>query len=197
MVRFLDPEGNDIIPRKDKVWTTEALASRMIQALKKSGQVVPKYLKTLSAVPNRGKAAFSMYCFWTGEMRLGAIDGVLTTEAGWFDGREVTLVEFDRDQLSFASLLNKATSFDCARNAYTTDPDDLKIVKASRLTGGTLTDRYRKASKKDQKRQIMGTKLATLTLHPVQATKVNAIARSNYKEALSWLSPRQRLAIGE
>ncbi len=35
------------------------------------------------------QAVFAMYCFWTGEMKLGKIDVVITTEAGFMAGREV------------------------------------------------------------------------------------------------------------
>lgn len=36
-----------------------------------------------------------MCCLWTGEMALGQIDGVITTEAAFMAGREVTLVKYD------------------------------------------------------------------------------------------------------
>ncbi|MEM8954960.1 MAG: thioredoxin family protein, partial [Verrucomicrobiota bacterium] len=35
VVRFLDHDANDIIPRKDRIWTTPALAARMIETLQK------------------------------------------------------------------------------------------------------------------------------------------------------------------
>ena len=69
VIRFLDSDGTDIILRKDKIWTVPLLAARMIQALEKQKREVPKYLRALagnSAVTNPGKAAFAMFCFWTG-----------------------------------------------------------------------------------------------------------------------------------
>ena len=194
VVRFLDGDSEDIIPRKDKVWTTEPLAKRMIQALQKQQREVPKFLIALagkSVSNNHGTAAFAMYCFWTGEMQLGALPGVLTTEAGWLDGNEVTLVEFDRDTIPFSELVKKAASLDCAKKVYTNNPADHKIVQESRLISGTLNQTYRSASRSDQKRQIRNTTLSKLNLNPVQATKLNAFARSNPSKALSWLSPNQ------
>ena len=41
VVRFLDAEAKDIIPRKDRVWTIEALAMRMVEALEKHGRKTP------------------------------------------------------------------------------------------------------------------------------------------------------------
>ena len=49
VVRFLDVEGRDIIPRKDHVWESVPLAERMIAALEKARRPVPGYLRTLAA----------------------------------------------------------------------------------------------------------------------------------------------------
>lgn len=48
VVRFLDAEGKDLIPRKDKVWTLKPLAERMIKALKAAGREVPDDLEGLA-----------------------------------------------------------------------------------------------------------------------------------------------------
>ena len=46
------------------------------------------------------RVAFAQYCFWTGEMKLGQIEGVVRTEAGYFQGQEVTLVEYEPARIS-------------------------------------------------------------------------------------------------
>ena len=48
VVRFLDAEAKDIIPRKDRVWTTGALAARMVSSLKKHSREVPETLSRLA-----------------------------------------------------------------------------------------------------------------------------------------------------
>ena len=48
VVRFLDAEGRDIIPRKDGVWTVNHLASRMIEMLQAVGRPVPGSLRALT-----------------------------------------------------------------------------------------------------------------------------------------------------
>ena len=48
VIRFLDAEGRDIIPRKDRIWTLSDVASRMIEALTVVNRPVPKYLKALT-----------------------------------------------------------------------------------------------------------------------------------------------------
>jgi hypothetical protein len=49
VIRFLDHNAKDIIPRKDRIWTADALAARMIETLEKSHRPVPPYLKNITA----------------------------------------------------------------------------------------------------------------------------------------------------
>ncbi len=48
VVRFLDAEGRDIIPRKDHVWTVGELAERMIETLRAADRPVPDSLRELA-----------------------------------------------------------------------------------------------------------------------------------------------------
>lgn len=47
VIRFLDGRGNDIIPRRDRVWTVRAVAIRMAEALQMQGREVPASLMRL------------------------------------------------------------------------------------------------------------------------------------------------------
>ena len=192
VVRFLDEGGEDNIPRRDKVWNVSGIAARMVLTLEKSGRPVPKYLRSLSPPKGQvGVAAFAMYCFWTGEVELGKLDGVLKTEAGWLDGREVTKVWFDRGVLSFTDLLKSAERVDCARAVYTETQKDRDSAKQrAKLHIGSLGG-YKAAKASDEKRQLLQTPVASLPMSSVQATKLNALYRSQRKEAMEWLSPRQ------
>ena len=152
VLRFLDQNGKDIIERKEGISSIDGVASRMISALKKHKRPVPKYLSTLVAVNDQSThatAAFAMYCFWTGEYRLGGIDGVIATEAGWLDGREVTLVKYNKEQLGIDSLAQQAARVKCADKVYTQAGNSL-----AGLRGGKLDKSYRPASTSDQKKQI-------------------------------------------
>ena len=194
VVRFLDSDAKDIIPRKDKVWDIKSLTKRMILTLEKSDQETPPLLEFLEQetdTTNHAQAAFSMYCFWTGELKLGAIEGVITTEAGHYDGHEVTLVTYDKSQLSLKGLLTQATAINCFDRAYV-PPSLVKSAKSYIPAPiGELTKGYQKAKSSDQKRQIRGTPFAKLNLSPAQATKVNSFARSNPQKAKGYLTKRQ------
>jgi hypothetical protein len=48
VIRFLDAAGKDVIPRKDRVWTTSGLATRMVEALMAADRPVPAYLEKLA-----------------------------------------------------------------------------------------------------------------------------------------------------
>lgn len=192
VIRFLNANGQDIVPRKDKIWSTAGVATRMIEALKAADRPVPKYLTTLAPITdsdNRAFAAFSMHCFWTGEYQLGKINGVVGTEAGWLKGREVTLVQFDKSKLSLENLAREAAKVKCADSVFTRDGKSI-----AGLPGGKLDKSYRVADSKDQKRQIKNwnaiKNVPALSL--MQLTKINALAPDNMAAATAWLSPRQQ-----
>ncbi|MGJ8635038.1 MAG: VPGUxxT family thioredoxin-like (seleno)protein, type 2 [Luteolibacter sp.] len=181
VVRFLDSSGKDLIPRKDRVWTKEQLQPRMKSALEKAGK------PQASTSPATKKLALCQHCFWTGEMKIGAIEGVTTTEAGFISGREVTLVEYDPAKTSLQKIISKAKAENVATAIYLENPAE--------LPGSQKLTNYRPAPASDQKKQIQGTAFAKLTLTPQQATKVNAHARSNPNKALQYLTPTQKARI--
>ncbi len=48
VIRFLDADGRDIIPRRDRVWSLDAVAARMVTALTAAKRPVPQYLKEMA-----------------------------------------------------------------------------------------------------------------------------------------------------
>ena len=200
VIRFLRGDGSDIIPRRDRIWTIGGVASRMIEALHEVGQPVPRYLSALMYeydIDNHGQVGFAMACFWTGEYELGNIDGVVATEAGWYDNREITLVTYHKHQISLDELARRAALVRCAQRVYTLPGErvdrnrfDSKILKM---------EKYRPASSSDQKKQLENwPKLKQLeSLSDMQATKINALFRHDREKAMEWLSPSQRRQLGE
>ncbi|CAN5791052.1 hypothetical protein BH20VER1_BH20VER1_14130 [soil metagenome] len=123
-------------------------------------------------------------------MLLGQIEGVVSTEAGFFKGREVTLVEYAPDQLALEVLARRAKQAGVA-DAIHLDAGAARSV-AGVAGGPPLDQTYRRAPASDQKKQIQGTPFAKLPLSAAQATKVNAFARQNPAKAAEWLTPGQR-----
>ena len=197
VVRFLNANGDDIIPRKDRVWSIEGIALRMIEALRAVNRPVPKYLETVAIendTRNHAVGAFAQHCFWSGEANIGKVDGVISTEAGWFDNHEVTRVVYNKKRLSLQSLAKQARSTNSALCVYAPGNETAGL---SNFSTGQLDRSYRKSKASDQKKQISrwkGTeRIPSLT--EMQKTKINAFITVSRAEALSWLSPRQRRAL--
>lgn len=195
VVRFLDARGNDLIPRQDQIWNTGGIAARMVATLTEAKRPVPAYLQLLAAEhsPKLKEAVFTMFCFWTGEMELGKIDGVITTEAGLMAGREVTRVRYDPATIPLPQLIAAAEKVECA-NAVAVPAEDLADAQASRLKVSAI-DGYSAAPVEDQKKQIQGSSVQPLHLSGAQATKVNAWVRVDREKALSFLTAAQRKAL--
>jgi len=193
VVRFLDAAGVDIIERRDRVWETGPLAARMVEALDRCGAEVPPSLRLLEQEhSNRLECAYLVQgCFWVGEYELGQIDGVVTTEAGFMEGHEVTKVHFDPEEVSLAQIV--------------TDGQRRGVVSAvfadDRLIAGLSThqvpaagvSRYRRAKESDQKRQLRG-HVSMGTLSPAQATKLNSLG---VRQASRFLAASQKAELAQ
>ncbi|MEM0964713.1 MAG: VPGUxxT family thioredoxin-like (seleno)protein, type 2 [Verrucomicrobiota bacterium] len=201
VMRFLDTKGGDIIPRKDRVWSIAGTAERMIQALEVAKRPVPDYLHSIVLSQPEAPlktAVFSMYCFWDGEAKLGGIEGVAETEAGWLDGREVVRLRFDPAVIAWPELVRTAQSHGCAKHVYAPDAESLRETPAAINSHAELLipKAYRKALASDQKRHLQFSSLKNLPLNPVQLTKVNAALANKDQAAIErWLSPSQRKSL--
>lgn len=141
------------------------------------------------------RVVFAQSCFWTGEMKLGQIEGVVRTEAGFFKGREVTLVEYTPTKVTLEELVCQAREAGVATTVYLEAGPQRSVAGVA--VGQPLDGTYSAAPLADQKKQIEDTPFAHLQLSPEQATKVNAFARADPAKALEWLTPAQRSGIGQ
>lgn len=179
-MRFFAPDGKELLPRKAQQYRVSQLMPRMKDALAKSG----KQSKILSLIqPETVKPsllALSQHCFWTGELAIGGIQGVIETEAGWLKGKEVTLVSFDENAVSESEVIKQAKAQSCANDVY----------RGADLKG------YRAARESDQKRQLQGTRFAKIkNLTAYQKTKLNAYARTDPSKAKNYLTPEQLASL--
>jgi len=199
VMRFLNQRGEDIIPRKDQVWTVGETAQRMALALETVDRPVPRYLGNLALEEdgdNLRQVVFSMFCFWTGEYTFGRFDGVVATEAGFVGEREVTRVVYHRQNLERDELIRLAAEQQCATTVYHLPGDDFDAHGLAKEVW--REERYRRAPEDDQKKQLQGRLPAHHQAHltPMQLTKLNAFLPDDRDTALSSLSPRQRRELG-
>lgn len=199
VIRFVNGEERDIIPRRDRVWDIGSVAARMILTLETVNRPAPNYLRSLATEhdgEHLDKAVFGMYCFWTGEYQLGSIPGVVSTEAGFYRGREVVEVTYHRQQISLAQLVEEASARRCARTVYS---ETNATISAGQLTVESFDPKgYRRAPEADQKRQIRKwlEEHRDIYFSPMQLTKLNSLMGHDKAAAYSWLSPRQIEQLG-
>jgi hypothetical protein len=175
VVRFVDANGDDLLPRKDGVWDVHGIATRMVDALQKAKRPVPGYLLVARDESDAKveRAVFEMHCFWEGEAALGALDGVVATRSAFVDGAEVVEVTFRPAVLTKAKLTEAAQGKSCKP-----------------VTGGEL----KVAPASDQQHALGGTPYGKLALTPMQRTKVHA-ALTLGTDANVWLTPAQVAAL--
>lgn len=195
IVRFLNGEGQDLIARQSGVWKIQPMAARMVAALEAANQEVPQYLSDLAIdLTNVQTATFAMHCYWTGEARLGGVDGVMSTVSGWAGGREVVQLSYDPELVEYSKLVKTAQSFECASKVYTHSDSQLETAKS---LVGSRAEEYpgngSKAKLSDQKYQLRTSRgVRSLPLTSYQSMKINSIVRSSRRaEVLEILSPRQ------
>ena len=197
VVRLLDDEGRDLLPRAAGVWEPGTVGRRMILALKAANRPVPAYLAL--AVDELGphdiqRATFGMHCFWSGEACLGRIPGLLSSRAGFLGGGEVVEVAYDAGALSYEDLLREVSKRGCSERVYPHSKTQERLAHA--VFGGEVTPRSsfaRSAPESDQKRSLRATDLRKLALTPRQEMRINAAIAAE-ESPLSHLSPRQRRA---
>lgn len=195
VVRFFAPDERELLPRRDRVWDTTGVASRMLGALRAAGKQAPGYLELCALESRRRKperATFAMHCFWQGEAALGGMDGVVATRVGWLDKLEVVEVSYHEDVVSFDALLGRAIGFECASKVYATNDEQLRKARARVGERAVKDERVaRDAKLPHRKRHLRKSPIQYLPLTPAQATRVNAdIASGNDPDR--WLSPGQQ-----
>ena len=173
VVRIVRADDQDIVLRMANFNSSLQLVNGMRRALDLSGTTAPGYLELLEeelAAREGGleTATFSMYCFWTGEGVFGAIPGVIETESGFQDGKEVVKVQFDPSVVSKADLTKQ------------TQP---KSMTACAKNEGFRADR-------EPKYYLAQTDYRFIPMTSLQACRANSLVGKNQSPD-ACLSPRQ------
>ena len=192
VVRIVDNEKQDIIPRVNGNYSQLGIVDAMLQALHLSGTAAPKYLELLAEelrakVLGTEKATFSMYCFWTGEGTYGKLDGVIATKPGFMDGREVVEVEYNPGTISYEELMQKGQKARCASKAYTHSNEQQQ--SAQKILGSAATAKSFKPDR-EPKYYLSKTAYRFVPMTPTQAARANSLVGAN-KSPADILSARQ------
>ncbi|HYX45228.1 MAG TPA: VPGUxxT family thioredoxin-like (seleno)protein, type 2, partial [Sphingomicrobium sp.] len=100
VVRFLGPDGAELLPRLADRYDALGLHEKIVAILEMLGGGVPGYFRLLGRdlLVDHGlgtSATYATPCFWSGETSLAQHPAVITTDAGWVDGEEAVRVQFD------------------------------------------------------------------------------------------------------
>lgn len=178
VVRILGADGRLLAPRFAGPYTRAAFATTLATALRAAGRPVPASL--LGAAPDapgsRARATFAMSCFWEGEARLGAIEGVRAAQVGFLEGREAVEVEFDPRVISRAQLIAAASKAGVASAVLARSADEAAAARAQ----GVVVVETRSAlrpSPSDAKYYLKRSAYARESLGEEEALKVNAALR--------------------
>ena len=170
VVRLMNAKREALTPRFSGPYNVASLLPSMLAALDASPHATPTYLRALEqetrAHKKAQRAVFSMYCFWSGEVKLGDMDGVLATRTGFAKGKEVVEVTYDPALTSTKAL---AKSFGSA-----------PMSQDARVS----------SSLKDDKYQLQHSTWRHVPMTPQQASRVNA-ALASKRSPSTYLSARQ------
>lgn len=173
VVRIVQADYQDIVQRMPDFNSPMQLVNGIRRALELTKTAVPAYLQLLEeelAAREAGlaTATFSMYCFWSGEGTFGRLAGVIETEPGFQNGREVVRVLFNPYVVTKAAL------------EANTKP---KGISSCAKNEGFRID-------KEPKYYLSQTEYAFIPMTTLQACRANSLmAKSQSPDAV--LSPRQ------
>ena len=190
VARIVNAEGKMIANRIAGNYSKLGVIDAMIQAQTKEGKAIPTYLslfrEELIAEANLSEISLSMFCFWSGEKELGAIQGVVSTEAGYMDGREVVKVRYNDKTIDAKSIIKKAASKNCADAVYINEGSKEQFA----FKHIPVRDYKSYRSDKETKYYLYKSPLKQIPMTELQALKVNrALATGGAPE--DYLSPRQ------
>ncbi len=196
VVRILDPgTERPLTPRLDGDYTVRATAQRIEQALKNHQRSVPGFLKLLIEEEAFKKsrletARLSMYCFWSGEVALGAIEGVASTRPAHLAGREIVELQYDPRRVSFRSILRRARTERAADRIFALNRRQRSVAEQ---LGIDVVDTHRRVrdAPRDDKYQLRHSSYRNVPMTPLQQMKVNADLGRRQNPA-RWLSRRQQ-----
>lgn len=176
VVRIIDVNGNDIVKRISHDYSATTLIKRLKEALTVRKVQTPSYidlleqeLVALQQTNTIKETTYSMYCFWTGEKKLGKINGVIDVESGFANNKEVVKVKYNN------TLISKFQLDEYAKK------QDFKSI--------TNVENYKTATS-DVHYYLQHSIYKYLPLSKVQQVKINS-ALDNKQSVKKYLSPKQ------
>ena len=189
VLRIVNADGKDVLPRHSGHYDPASVIIFLNRGLFASGRLVPKYAQLLEEEmnANRNEFVMEMYCFWSGEKNIGKLDGVVYTEAGFSQGREVVKVVFDKSKTDAHKIMTSAKK---SNNADALHTSDAEMESKAKALGIKVRQPATFKTDKEVHYYLFKSKYSKLILTDMQVTKINA-ALGNGEDANIFLSPKQ------
>ncbi|MFB6257448.1 MAG: VPGUxxT family thioredoxin-like (seleno)protein, type 2 [Flavobacteriales bacterium] len=177
-VRIVDHTKEGVVPRLYGDYSGVATLSRMNKALRKEEGDLPFYLKLyereLKGRSRKKAIILNMACFWSGEAKLGRIEGVLNTRPGFMEGTEVVKLRYDPQRKGLKALLRAIHEKGAASGCFLRSKKRKEI--AARFFGEEAhrSDESFKYAADDDDHALRGTAYEELSLTKLQRTRVNS-----------------------
>lgn len=184
VVRIVDEKGNDLISRLNGNYSPYGLSDMMTNVLVKTNGTAPVYLQLLTdelAAKQKGTSTttYTMYCFWAGEVLFGAVNGVISTSAGYQEGKEAVKVEYDPGVISKSQLDKIAQQSTCkatSGGSFRPDTTPKYYLNNSKYRGIPMTE----VQKCRVNNALAEGQSADVFLSPLQLAFLNVSPQKNY-----------------
>ena len=193
VVRIVDEDKKDVVRRVSGNYSKAGVVNAMIAALQKSQRQIPEYLhllqKEFTARQNGlEEATVAMYCFWTGEKELAKIPGIIETQPGFMNGKEVVNISYDPSLINYEQVIARAKQSNCASHVFAENNYQFKQAKG--VVGNAVSDKSNFRLDSEPKYYLAHTPYQFIPMTSLQATLVNSeIGQRSNPDYL--LSPRQ------
>jgi len=193
-VRIIQPDRSMIVPRLYGNYSKQATVRTIVEALNKTNREIPAYLQLLHRQfkpTATNTAIFTMYCYWTGEARIGQLPSVVATKPGYIDGHEGVEVVFNSAGTKLQELAQKVKRLEAASAIYVTNKSQLKQVEPIFEEAKRTSPRAFRYNPDADNYHLQGSPYQALTLTELQTTRINSAVGLG-KKAQRYLSPSQR-----
>ncbi|MEM6724586.1 MAG: VPGUxxT family thioredoxin-like (seleno)protein, type 2 [Bacteroidota bacterium] len=190
VVRIFDQKERELTARMGNFHPQEVI-NGMAEALETAGKPIPVYLDLLAQQTNARfglteTAVFSMYCFWSGELKLGQLEGVIETAPGFMNGREVVQLTYDQGKTNYDQLVQSAKQVGAIDGAFYVNKSQESMAK-NHFSGSSTKPTKEFVLDGAPKYYLSKTKLKYLPMLPLQRIEVNRAIyeRRGYQQYLS------------
>ena len=198
VARVLSSEGHELQKRLDGQYSPYEVVQFMINALIADKREIPLYLVLLleelqAKFLGTRETYISMFCYWSGEKNIAKQKGVIFTEAGFMDGKEVVKVIYAPSLVDYSTILERAEKANCASGVFTDDSDEqISAKKTLGKSSQANIKAYQKAD--DDKYYLSKSNLKNINLTDLQKTRINSMLGEGL-DVSNLLSPRQKAEL--